>query len=88
MKKYKGKLQVGSIEGKEWKEEEKPAAPQVEKEKKSPVEVKARVVEPDPTPGAVAPSPGGAAKEYSLDPLDQFGDMIPFGDPSWYQGVS
>lgn len=87
MKKYKGKLQVGSVEGKEWKEGEKPAAPAPEK---GGSEVKARVLEPENNPGAVAPQPGGAAVEYapsSKEALDQFGDMVPFADPSWYQGV-
>lgn len=34
--------------------------------------------------GAVAPVP---ADEAEIEPLEPFGDLVPFADPSWYQGV-
>ncbi|TWU75910.1 hypothetical protein ED733_006074 [Metarhizium rileyi] len=62
LKKYKGKLQVGSLDTKP-KTEPKPAA---------------------------APAPKKAVKSATGDersePLEPFGAMIPFADPSWYQG--
>ncbi|KAJ9626960.1 hypothetical protein H2203_003418 [Taxawa tesnikishii (nom. ined.)] len=42
------------------------------------------VVVPSAEPGTVAPQPGPAAREEA-EPLDQFGDLIPGGDPNWYQ---
>ena len=57
-----------------------------------------KVVEPAPAPepkkeaakpaaksGAVVPTPAEPAEEE--DPLEPFGDLIPFADPAWYQGV-
>ena len=35
--------------------------------------------------GTVVPVPGEAAEE--AEPLDPYGDLIPFADPAWYQGV-
>merc|ERR1712070_556815 len=34
--------------------------------------------------GAVSPQPGPAASEEA-EAMDQYGDMIPYADPSWYQ---
>jgi hypothetical protein len=42
------------------------------------------IVKPQAESGTVAPVP--AAEE--IETLDPFGDLIPFADPSWYQGVS
>ena len=42
---------------------------------------------PQAESGTVAPAPGPAASEES-EALDPFGSLSPFGDPSWYQGVS
>lgn len=39
---------------------------------------------PAPEPGAVSPQPGPAASEEA-EAMDQYGDMIPYADPSWYQ---
>lgn len=65
LKKYKGKLQIGSLDTK------KAAAPP-----------------PPPAPApAPAPAPSGPLAKPS-GPLEPFGDLVPFGDPSWYQGYS
>merc|ERR1711939_242479 len=42
------------------------------------------VLETAPGPGAVSPQPGPAASEEA-EAMDQYGDMIPYADPSWYQ---
>ncbi|EFY92504.1 hypothetical protein J3458_021718 [Metarhizium acridum] len=66
LKKYKGKLQVGSLGTKpkpEPKAEPKPAAASAPKK-------------------AARPS---SSNEQS-EPLEPFGALIPFADPSWYQG--
>ena len=44
------------------------------------------VVKPIVEPGVVAPDPGPAAVEEA-DPSEMYGEMIPFADPPWYQGV-
>ena len=48
------------------------------------------VVQPEANPGVVAPQPGPAAVEEKpeSEALEQYGDLIPFADPSWYQTVS
>ncbi|KAH0598834.1 hypothetical protein MHUMG1_02946 [Metarhizium humberi] len=66
LKKYKGKLQVGSLDSKpkpEPKAEPKPAAASAPKKAASP----------------------SSSNEQS-EPLEPFGALIPFADPSWYQG--
>ncbi|EFZ00003.1 acyl-CoA dehydrogenase [Metarhizium robertsii] len=66
LKKYKGKLQVGSLDSKpkpEPKAEPKPAAASAPKK---------------------AASPSSSNEES--EPLEPFGALIPFADPSWYQG--
>jgi len=75
LKKYKGKLQVGSLDTK------KAAAPPTPPP--SPPAAK-EVVKPQAESGAVVPVPAPAAEVEALDP---FGDLIPFADPTWYQGV-
>jgi hypothetical protein len=81
LKKYKGKLQVGSLDTKKVEAPPTPPAtpPPAEKEQKK--------VQPQAEPGTVAPAPGPSASEEA-EALDPFGSLIPFGDPSWYQGVS
>ncbi|CAL3968969.1 hypothetical protein PZA11_004911 [Diplocarpon coronariae] len=69
LKKYKGKLQVGSLDTKK---------AEVVEEK----EEKKEVVKPQAESGAVVPVP--AVEE--IETLDPFGELIPFADPSWYQG--
>lgn len=70
MKKYKGQLQIGSLDTKKAEPEPEPApAPAPE-------------AEPTPAPaGEVQPAAFG-------EPQEPYGDLIPFADPSWYQGVS
>ncbi|KAM0475882.1 hypothetical protein ACHAPX_006762 [Trichoderma viride] len=68
LKKYKAKLQVGSLDTKP-KEEPKPEPT------------------PAPAPKAVvkASSSSSSHSEEDSEPLEAFGDQIPFADPSWYQ---
>jgi hypothetical protein len=71
LKKYKGQLQIGSLEGKA------PPPPPKKEEPK---------VEASPTrSGPAAPVPAEKELKESLEP---YGDLVPFGDPAWYQGVS
>ncbi|KAK1251554.1 hypothetical protein MKX07_007033 [Trichoderma sp. CBMAI-0711] len=65
LKKYKAKLQVGSLDTKP-KEEPKPAPA------------------PAPAPKAVVKK-ASSSSETESEPLEAFGDQIPFADPSWYQ---
>ncbi|KIW20741.1 hypothetical protein PV08_01319 [Exophiala spinifera] len=77
LKKYKGKLQVGSLDTKKaTAPPTPPATPPPQEQKK---------VVPQAEPGTVAPAPGPSASEET-EALDPFGDLIPFGDPNWYQG--
>ena len=41
---------------------------------------------PSAEPGTVAPMPGKDSRE-EVEALDSFGDLIPYGDPSWYHSV-
>jgi hypothetical protein len=78
LKKYKKKLQVGSLDTK--KVEEAPAPPEPVKE----------VAKPAAESGTVSAAPGPDAEEElgELDPpLDAYGDLIPYADPNWYQTV-
>lgn len=73
LKKYKAQLQIGSLDTK--------AAPA-----------------PAPAPAPAAPAPkaeptpqvasGDVKPPATAEPQDPFGELIPFADPSWYQGVS
>src|SRR3954469_7934254 len=78
LKKYKGKLQVGSLDSK--KQAAAPPTPPP-----SPPAEKKEVVKPQAESGAVVPMPAEGAEME--DPLDPFGDLVPFADPQWYQGV-
>lgn len=75
LKKYKGKLQVGSLDTK------KQAAPPTP----PPSPPAKEAVKPSAESGVVVPVPAENAAEES-EPLDPFGDLVPFADPSWYQG--
>lgn len=66
LKKYKPKLQIGSLDTKPAAEPAPAAAPAAPARK--PVEITPRTNKPAP-------------------PLDVYGDLVPFADPSWYQGV-
>lgn len=84
LKKYKGQLQVGSLDSKKQAAapptppESPPPAPQT-KEKE--------IVKPSAESGTVAPMPGQDAEEHA-EALDAYGAIIPYADPSWYQSVS
>lgn len=69
LKKYKGKLQVGSLDTK------KAAAPPPPP--------------PAPAPAAKPAATNAVAKidKSQYEPLEEFGDLIPYADPSWYQTV-
>lgn len=80
LKKYQKQLQVGSLDS-------KPKAAPPTPPATPPAEKKKEAVKPEAEPGFVAPEPGPAAKE-AIEPLDAFGDLVPGGDPNWYQSVS
>jgi hypothetical protein len=72
LKKFKPKLQVGSLDTK------KQAAPPTPPPSPSPAK---EPVKPAAASGAVVP------EEEEVEAQDPFGDLVPFADPSWYQGV-
>lgn len=72
LKKYQKQLQVGSLDSKP-----KPAAAA------PPTPPKTPPAKPKAEPGTVS-----AVPQEDFEALDQFGDLIPFADPSWYQTVS
>lgn len=78
MKKYKGQLQIGSLDTKKVEAPPTPPAtpPPAEKEK----------VTPKAESGTVSAAPSQSVEEE--EPLDSYGSLIPFADPSWYQSVS
>lgn len=49
----------------------------------------ATVGAPKATPAVVTPTETSVVKvpEEKREALEPFGELIPFGDPSWYQGV-
>ncbi|KAK6333065.1 hypothetical protein TWF718_010889 [Orbilia javanica] len=69
--KYKPKFCVGSLEGK--------AAPAPVKEAPKPV-----AAAPAPKP-VVSAAPTTSSAEPAVTVLDTYGDLIPYGDPGWYQ---
>jgi hypothetical protein len=72
LKKFKGRLQVGSLNTKKTAALPTPPATPPPQEKK----VK------------VAPKPAPAiANAKESEALDPYGSIIPFADPSWYQSV-
>lgn len=78
LKKYKPKLLVGSLDSK------KAAAPPT-----PPPSPPQEAVVPSAEVSAVipVPGPGAAAAIEPPEALDPYGDLIPFADPTWYQGV-
>ncbi|KAI9856090.1 MAG: hypothetical protein M1824_005685 [Vezdaea acicularis] len=72
LKKYKSQLQIGSLDTKP-KETAPPTPPPSPKEP----------VKPSRS-GPAAPTPGPGVQE-ELEPLDPYGDLVPYADPSWYQ---
>ena len=81
LKKFKGQLQVGSLDTKKQAAPPTPPAtpPPEEKTQKA-------VVKPQAAPGTVAPMPGKDVTELK-ESMDPFGDLVPYADPSWYQSV-
>ncbi|KAF3938877.1 hypothetical protein ABW19_dt0208875 [Dactylella cylindrospora] len=73
LEKYKGKLMVGSVGGKAPAPTPAPA-PAPKKEEPKPVVVK--------TPTPVAST---ASAEPAVTSQEPYGDLIPYGDPGWYQ---
>lgn len=65
LKKYKGQLQIGSLDTKKAAE---PAAA--------------------PAPQQAAPVPVSGAQAATGEAQEPYGELIPFADPAWYQGVS
>jgi len=53
---------------------------------------KAAAPAPAPGPKKAAPKPAASSSDVTppatAAPQDPFGELIPFSDPSWYQGVS
>lgn len=82
LKKYKARLQVGSLDS---KKAVATAAPPTPPATPPPVEKKEPVV-PSAESGTVVPAPGPAAGDEA-EALDSYGALIPFADPSWYQSV-
>lgn len=81
MKKYKSQLQVGSLDSKKQAAlPTPPPSPPAQKE----------IVKPSAESGSVAPMPAKDAQQVEEDdePPEQFGDLVPYADPSWYQSVS
>ena len=82
LKKYKGQLQVGSLDTKQ--QAAPPTPPQTPPAAKT--EEPKEIVKPSAEPGTVAPMPSKDAKEKT-EPLEMFGNIVPYADPSWYQSV-
>ncbi|MCJ1304295.1 hypothetical protein MMC08_007107 [Hypocenomyce scalaris] len=79
LKKYKGQLQLGSLDSK------KQAAPPTPPATPSPASQKQQeVAKPQAEPGAVVPVPGMNSRE-AAESMDPYGDLVPYADPSWYQ---
>lgn len=74
LKKYQPKLKVGSLDS---KPKPPPAAPKDTKPAAKPTQA--------PIPAA---SPAGSDVAEDSDPLDPYGDLVPYADPNWYQSVS
>ncbi|CAG8394437.1 unnamed protein product [Penicillium salamii] len=72
LKKYKAQLQIGSLDTK------KAAAPAPE-----PSPAKS-----EPAPAAAPAAPTDYTPPATGAPQDPYGDLIPFADPSWYQGYA
>ena len=85
LKKYAPKLHLGSLDT-------KPAGTGIaaSKPEERPKELENKhVVQAEANPGVIAPQPGPAAVEEKpeSEALEQYGDLVPFADPSWYQTV-
>ncbi|KAL8934408.1 MAG: hypothetical protein Q9211_005237 [Gyalolechia sp. 1 TL-2023] len=86
LKKFKGRLQVGSLDSK--KQETAPPTPPATPppaEQKDMPRADQEKVKPSAESGVVVPIPGKSAHE-ATESLDPYGALIPYADPSWYQG--
>ena len=81
LKKYKGKLQVGSLDSKP-----KAATPPTPPATPPPAKETKEKVEPSAESGVIVPVPTKDAHEEK-EALDAYGALIPYADPSWYQSV-
>lgn len=83
LKKYKSRLQVGSLDSKK-----NVVAPPTPPATPPPGarNGEREILKPSAESGTVAPMPGKHAKEEA-EALDAFGSLIPYADPSWYQSV-
>ena len=75
LKKYKKQLQVGSLDTKQ-----KEAAP---RKPLPPAQKSNETVKPVAESGTASVAPTAQPSEAQ----EQFGDMVPYADPSWYQTV-
>ncbi|MCJ1471784.1 hypothetical protein MMC13_000425 [Lambiella insularis] len=80
LKKYKGQLQVGSLDTKKQAAPPTPPATPPPQEQSKPKEA----AKPQAESGTVAPMPGKDVKEIK-ESMDSYGDLVPYADPSWYQ---
>lgn len=74
LKKYKPKLQIGSLDS-------KPKAP-------APAAKPAAEPKPVAVPNKAAAPAQTSEPPAESEALEPFGQQIPFGDPGWYQSVS
>ncbi|KAF7562525.1 hypothetical protein G7046_g1599 [Stylonectria norvegica] len=74
LKKWKPRLQVGSLDSKP-----KP------KEAPKPEPIPGTVAIKEPSPKVLAAAEKEASSNEEAEALEAFGDQIPFADPSWYQ---
>ncbi|OAA65277.1 acyl-dehydrogenase domain containing protein [Niveomyces insectorum RCEF 264] len=79
LKKYKGQLQVGSLDSKPQPKAAAAAAAPKPKPASAPAPAKK-----DAAPKAAKQE--GVAAHKEVEALDPFGSNIPFADPAWYQG--
>lgn len=82
LKKYKGQLQIGSLDSKKQGDAPPTPPPSPPQKKETPPEA----AKPSPESGTVAPVPGKKVEELK-ESMDPYGDMIPYADPSWYHSV-
>ncbi|KAI9793013.1 MAG: hypothetical protein M1835_007506 [Candelina submexicana] len=81
LKKYKGQLQVGSLDSKP--KEAVPPTPPATPPPQPKQEEEKEIVKPSAS-GPAAPEPGAAVQD-AAEAMDPFGDIVPYADPSWYQ---
>lgn len=88
LKKFKPKLQIGSLDSKK-KADTAPPPPPAQEKKSVPTPSgeaakKGTPIKPVAEPGTLSVAP----TEDFDPPLDVFGDLVPYADPNWYQSVS